>query len=757
MKTRIMKPLAVGVMALTLAGCKVELSVDGNNHWVTDPVSIGLPHLPPSLQTVSFEGTIEQKGNSYVFSHGVLYDIGGGRYSYISTTGEDAEIPFTISHGKISRHGTLTVSNVSTDPLFGQQWHLSNTGQSAYSQNQDGMDAYIEWSKAYFGYDDDYIASNPQRYTFNADLRVADQDMNAGTAHAMGYTGKGVVVAVTDTGLEGAHEDLVDNYRVEGSFNFVEADSDDPTNIYDSRGDHGTSVGGLIAASAGNGLGGRGVAPEATLLGQNFLKNQTDEATATIHGMYEGADQDVINKSWGSTLFVQTNGVIHNAEVDGYIDAYPALNLRDGKGAVVVKSAGNSFDDSDLSQRHFGLGLGLCDVNGANDNKLTCSNASINSGNNHPYQMVIGSNNADGTHTSYSTAGSAVWASAPSGEFGFREPAMITTDQSNCEIGYSGSVNENFYLNAYQGYPYGKMYPLNGVSSEISTELDPGCNYVQTFNGTSSAAPNTSGATALILEANSNLSWRDVKRIIASTADQIVPEDPQVILPVGESEYVAHDGWMTNAAGYSFNNLFGFGRVNVGEAVKMAETYDDYLGTYTSSGWIDTKAGITVPDNDAKGVTHSIEIDDKRGVVEEVQIRITLSNDSVITDVQKEGPKTASTIGSDTAFELTSPSGTKSIMLTARTGTFASYDWVFGVAPADETLMYKDMMLLSNAFYGEPAGGTWTLRVIDTNGKDIPSLNPEVTFVNNTVDSTLDTWGITFYGENFANELVGEK
>lgn len=277
------------------------------------------------------------------------------------------------------------------------------------------MDAYIEWSKAYFGVDDEYIANNPHRYTFNPALRVADQDINAATAHAMGYTGKGIVVAVTDTGLESTHEDLVDNYRAEGSFNFVEKDSNDPTNIYDSMGDHGTSVGGLIAASAGNGLGGRGVAPQATLLGQNFLKNQTDEAMATIHGMYEGADQDVINKSWGSTLFIQTNGVIHDTEVDGYIDAYPALNLREGKGAVVVKSAGNSFNDSDLSESYFRLGLGLCAVNGANANGLTCSNASINSGNNHPYQMVVGSNNADGTHTSYSTAGSALWASAPSG------------------------------------------------------------------------------------------------------------------------------------------------------------------------------------------------------------------------------------------------------------------------------------------------------------------------------------------------------
>ena len=303
MTINIKKPLAISVMALALAGCKVELSVDGNNHWVSDSFAIGNSKLPPSLQTVSFEGTTSQSGNSFVFPHGVLYDIGNGRYSYISTTGEDADIDFTISHGEVSRNGTLTITNMTTDPLYNQQWHLANKGQSAFSQNQNGMDLYIEWSKSFFGYDDDYIANNPQRYTFNPELRVAEQDMNAGTAHAMGYTGKGIVVAVTDTGLEGGHEDLVDNYRAEGSFNFVEADSDDPTNIYNTRGDHGTSVGGLIAASAGNGMGGRGVAPSATLLGQNFLLNQTDEATATIHGMYEGADQDVINKSWGSTLF----------------------------------------------------------------------------------------------------------------------------------------------------------------------------------------------------------------------------------------------------------------------------------------------------------------------------------------------------------------------------------------------------------------------------------------------------------------------
>ena len=97
----------------------------------------------------------------------------------------------------------------------------------------------------------------------------------------------------------------------------------------------------------------------------------------------------------------------------------------------------------------------------------------------------------------------------------------------------------------------------------------------------------------------------------------------------------------------------------------------------------------------------------------------------------------SSTIGSDTAIELTSPSGTKSIMMTPRTGVYASYDW--GVGAPVENNMYQDVTLLSNAFYGERARGTWTIRVVDTNGQAIPSNNPDFVFVNNEHHSVLDT------------------
>jgi len=57
-----------------------------------------------------------------------------------------------------------------------------------------------------------------------------------------------------------------------------------------------------------------------------------------------------------------------------------------------------------------------------------------------PSNIVVGATNASGVKSSYSTAGSAIWVSAPAGEFGLNAafgflpaactPAIVTTDQS---------------------------------------------------------------------------------------------------------------------------------------------------------------------------------------------------------------------------------------------------------------------------------------------------------------------------------------
>lgn len=72
-------------------------------------------------------------------------------------------------------------------------------------------------------------------------------------------TGRGVRVAVIDTGSDTRHPELRD--RITGIRNFVDRDSD----VF-NRDIHGTAVTGVIAAASNNGAGLVGVAPEADIM-----------------------------------------------------------------------------------------------------------------------------------------------------------------------------------------------------------------------------------------------------------------------------------------------------------------------------------------------------------------------------------------------------------------------------------------------------------------------------------------------------------
>ena len=90
--------------------------------------------------------------------------------------------------------------------------------------------------------------------------------MGVDGAHRRGITGKGVTIAVVDTGIDKTHPDLIGSVIPNG-ISFV---PDDPNPFPTTGGlvtvGHGTGVSGIIAAACDNGIGVCGVAPNAKLL-----------------------------------------------------------------------------------------------------------------------------------------------------------------------------------------------------------------------------------------------------------------------------------------------------------------------------------------------------------------------------------------------------------------------------------------------------------------------------------------------------------
>ena len=608
-------------------------------------VNVGTGTLTASSQSdrsVTFSITEEATKGALTLDNSVT-----GSFSYQTQSGvkgpSSDTFKYKVNDGFLDSEEKTVNILLMSDILYEHQWYLDNTGQSNFASESGSIGKDI-----------------------NTDQVISD-----------GYTGKGVVVAVVDSGLEVNHEDLVDNIKQNGSYNFIN-DTTDPTTT-STDGDHGTSVAGIIGARAWNNLGGRGVAPEVELKGFNLLKDGTTaNAISSLGGSSYSNNVDIFNLSYGyeTTASFLIDSGIYNQFVDG------VTNLRSGRGANYVASIGNGF-----------LSFGDANCSDANTYGLSCNNPSMDPEHSLPYLILVGALDANGIKASYSTAGSAVWISAPGGESGFDQnivgtgygvytPGIMTTDQSSCDKGYVRS-NLSSYENAFE--------------NKGNFSLNSSCNYTSTFKGSSAAAPVITGIVALMLEANPNLSWRDIKHILASTANQIEPGKQSLVV----GGYVAEPSWTTNSAGYKFHNWYGFGAVDTDAAVSLAKTYTlGSLGTFITTSEISSgNLNSTIPDNSNDGVTNTIA-DNNNLTVESININVCLSHASP----------------SDLSISLTSPSDTRSVLLPPFNG-FSNTDSCFN--------------LISNAFYGENSNGNWSIKIVDK------KVNTE---------GNINNWKITIFG-----------
>ncbi|WP_162467349.1 S8 family serine peptidase [Streptomyces cavernae] len=162
----------------------------------------------------------------------------------------------------------------------------------------------------------------------HANLDRSTAQIGAPEAWKSGVTGKGVKVAVLDTGIDTTHPDLSD--AIAGSRDFTEGDTD---GVVDGSG-HGTHVASTITGSGAASDGKyKGVAPDAQLLvGKVLDDGGMGFDSEIIAGMEWAADQkaDVINMSLGGEA------------TDGTDPLSLAVNaLTESSGALFVVAAGN--------------------------------------------------------------------------------------------------------------------------------------------------------------------------------------------------------------------------------------------------------------------------------------------------------------------------------------------------------------------------------------------------------------------------------
>jgi len=315
-------------------------------------------------------------------------------------------------------------------------------------------------------------------------------------------TGDGIAIAIYDDGVQYTHPDLAANYDASRHYTYDGV-------IYDginaSRANtHGTPVAGVIASAQGNGIGGVGVAWDATITCVPMIGGSAFYQTPfeIFLDAYRYAETfDVMSNSWGwaPDFDAILSGLGAGWMVDT-IDAFDHVvtNGRDGLGTAIVQAAGNDGRNAN--------GTGL------NASRLT---------------LTVAATDEDGDKLAFSNHGANVLVSAPT--------ANRTTD-----------------LTGFDGLQSGDYAP---------------------FTGTSASTPFISGVTALMLEANPGLGWRDVHHILALTASETGSGYGNERTGAEELDWQNNGAANWNGGGVTFSQDYGFGLVDGRRAIRLAEAW----------------------------------------------------------------------------------------------------------------------------------------------------------------------------------------
>ena len=579
----------VFIYALTFGSALPLTPTIRNDQGTRIPMHV-IPHAnwaEQGMSEISFSVWGKIEAGTYQVSIG---SAGGSTGTYLLD-------PLVSTYGRMLEECTA-LTTPQSDPWYGCQWHLNNTGQ------------------------------------FDGGAR---QDINVESVWSGGNMGEGINVAVVDDGLEFDHEDLSANVLTARNHDYARQGG-----VYDPLETHGTAVAGLIAARD-NDIGVRGVAPRAKVFSYNVIARSSSVSDSEASAMYRSEDAQhtaISNNSWGfgDRGYPRRSSATWRSAVErGVTEGYGK------KGILYVWAAGNGHLDGDNSN-----------LDGrANFYAVTAA-------------CAVG---YDDKRSRYSEMGANLWVCAPS--------------------------------NSRRGLP------------QITTTHIPD-RYRDNFGGTSSAAPIVSGVAALVRAANTDLTWRDVKLILAASARRNDPGNS------GWEQGAVEYGSTTNDR-YWFNHEYGFGMVDAAAAVALAESWSpddlpDWREIEAESGTLDREIPDALLLGTPSTITSSLTLDPHVEFVEFMEIELELDHDR-FRNLQ---------------IELESPAGAVSVLSVPATlvlSSRSSRNHIPLFVDVEATLRFGSARHL-----GEDAAGTWTLHVSDR---------------KNEGTGTLKSWTLKAYGHGY--------
>jgi len=308
------------------------------------------------------------------------------------------------------------------------------------------------------------------------------QSINASTAWSRGFTGKGSVIAILDSGIDTKNTEFANRIKLIQDFS-------NSGSIVDNLG-HGTHVAG-IAAAAHNGVGVEGVAFDATLLIGKVTNNGSATTTTLGNGVQwaNNNNADVANLSFSNTLSATAIGAkliapgvystiyTNTGNLPGMSNPQQWVDAMKGN-MVLVLAAGNDAT---------AWAGGLAQIATATDKS---GNLLLGG------RVIIAGN----------------WNEQSNTGLGPNSNAAATL----CQV-----VVANVCQDKYRMSQFYLLAPGTGISSTVPTSLNS--TGLSNMTGTSMAAPAISGGVAIIHQMWPQMTGANIVQLLFVTANKNLP------------------------------------------------------------------------------------------------------------------------------------------------------------------------------------------------------------------------------------------